>query len=116
MKDGMTAFDRRIKMLFFLLKHRKTTVIELANVFSVCRKTAYNDLIFLSRLMHLYLYRKTGIAGGVFLYEEYRNGLFLYLTVEEERFLEELAQMLEPDKKLRMQSIINRFSMPKIRT
>ena len=50
------------------------------------------------------------------LYEEYRNGLFLYLTVEEERFLEELAQMLEPDKKLRMQSIINRFSMPKIRT
>ena len=101
-------------MLFFLLKHRKTTVIELANVFSVCRKTAYNDLIFLSR--YAPIYTKNGIAGGVFLYEEYRNGLFLYLTVEEERFLEELAQMLEPDKKLRMQSIINRFSMPKIRT
>lgn len=114
MKDGMTAFDRRIEMLFFLLKHRKTTVIELANVFSVCRKTAYNDLIFLSRYAPIYM--KNGIAGGVFLYEEYRNGLFLYLTVEEERFLEELAQMLEPDKKLRMQSIINRFSMPKIRT
>ena len=113
MKDGMTAFDRRIEMLFFLLKHRKTTVIELANVFSVCRKTAYNDLIFLSR--YAPIYTKNGIAGGV-LYEEYRNGLFLYLTVEEERFLEELAQMLEPDKKLRMQSIINRFSMPKIRT
>ena len=111
MKDGMTAFDRRIEMLFFLLKHR---VIELANVFSVCRKTAYNDLIFLSR--YAPIYTKNGIAGGVFLYEEYRNGLFLYLTVEEERFLEELAQMLEPDKKLRMQSIINRFSMPKIRT
>lgn len=113
MKDGMTAFDRRIEMLFFLLKHRKTTVIELANVFSVCRKTAYNDLIFLSR--YAPIYTKNGIAGGV-LYEEYRNGLFLYLTIEEERFLEELAQMLEPDKKLRMQSIINRFSMPKIRT
>ena len=114
MKDKLSAFERRLEMLFLLNKCRETTALELSYYFAVSKDTIFRDIDFLNR--YAPIYTKNGIAGGVFLYEEYRNGLFLYLTVEEERFLEELAQMLEPDKKLRMQSIINRFSMPKIRT
>ena len=114
MKDGMTAFDRRIEMLFFLLKHRKTTVIELANVFSVCRKTAYNDLIFLSR--YAPIYTKGGVNGGVFLMDDYRNSMFLYLSCDEEALLYRIMATLPLSEKNIVANIINKYSQPKTAT
>ena len=111
MKDGMTAFDRRIEMLFFLLKHRKTTVIELANVFSVCRKTAYNDLIFLSR--YAPIYTKRGMFGGIFLNDESRKNLLLYLSDDEERILKKLSVNLDNAAKYHINNILNKYSKPK---
>ena len=111
MKDGMTAFDRRIEMLFFLLKHRKTTVIELANVFSVCRKTAYNDLIFLSR--YAPICTKTGIDGGAFLMSGYRKELYLPLSIDEENLLLRLMPTVCENEQHLIATIINKYAMSK---
>ena len=69
MKDKITAFERRIEMLFFLTKQRKSSIVELAKNYSVCRKTAYNDIMFLSR--YAPIYTKGGVNGGVFLMDDY---------------------------------------------
>ena len=65
MKDKITAFERRIEILFFLTNKRKSSIVELAKRFSVCRKTAYNYIMFLSR--YTPIYTKGGVNGGVFL-------------------------------------------------
>ena len=69
-------------MLFFLTKQRKSSIVELDKNYSVCRKTAYNDIMFLSR--YAPIYTKGGINGGVFLMDDYRNSMFLYLSCDEE--------------------------------
>lgn len=69
-------------MLFFLTKQRKSSTVELAENYSVCRKTAYNDIMFLSR--YAPIYTKGGVNGGVFLMDDYRNSMFLYLSCDEE--------------------------------
>lgn len=68
LKDKITAFERRIEMLFFLTKQRKSSIVELAENYSVCRKTAYNDIMFLSR--YAPIYTKGGVNGGVFLMDD----------------------------------------------
>ena len=85
MKYKITAFERRIEMLFFLTKQRKSSIVELAKNYSVCRKTAYNDIMFLSR--YAPIYTKGGVNGGVFLMDDYRNSMFLYLSCDEEALL-----------------------------
>ena len=82
LKDKITAFERRIEMLFFLTKQRKSSIVELAENYSVCRKTAYNDIMFLSR--YAPIYTKGGVNGGVFLMDDYRNSMFLYLRIFED--------------------------------
>ena len=78
MKDKITAFERRIEILFLLTKQRKSSIAELAKTFSVCRKTAYNDIMFLSR--YAPIYTKGGVNGGVFVMDDYRNNMFLYTS------------------------------------
>lgn len=112
MKARMTTFERRIEILFVLIKWKKSSITELANMFSVCRKTAYNDLIFLSR--YAPIYTKNGIGGGVFMMQDYHNEIFMYLTEDEEKVLNELIEMLDTDKKIIVKNIINKFSMPKL--
>ena len=67
MKDKKTAFERRIEMLLLLIKKRKSSIVELSKVFSVCRKTAYNDIVFLSRYAPIYT---KGGANGVVLCQD----------------------------------------------
>lgn len=73
MKGKITAFERRIEILFFLTKQRKSSIVELAKNYSVCQKTVYNDIMFLSR--YAPIYTKSGINGGVFLIDDYRNSI-----------------------------------------
>ena len=110
MKGKLTVFERRIEMLFMLMQCRKSTIDELATTFSVCRNTAYNDIVFLSR--YAPIYTKNGIHGGVYLLDGYRNELFLFLTRDEENLLKLLAEPLERNEKVIMHGILNRFSMP----
>lgn len=112
MKDRLTVFERRIEMLFVLIRRRKSSVIELAETFSVCRKTAYNDLIFLSR--YAPIYTKSGAGGGVFLLDGYRNDLFVYLTADEEKVLNGLIESLDAAQRTIVENIINKFAMPKV--
>lgn len=112
MKARLTTFERRIEILFVLMKRKKSSITELAEMFSVCRKTAYNDLIFLSQ--YAPIYTKNGIGGGVFLMDDYHNELFVYLSADEEKVLSSLLEDLDTAQKIVVRNIINKFSMPKV--
>lgn len=118
LKDKITAFERRIEMLFFLTKQRKSSIVELivelAENYSVCRKTAYNDIMFLSRYAHIYT--KGGVNGGVFLMDDYRNSMFLYLSCDEESLLYRIMATLPLSEKNIVANIINKYSQPKTAT
>ncbi len=114
MKDKLTAFERRIEILFFLTNKRKSSIAELANRFSVCRKTAYNDIMFLSR--YAPIYTKGGVNGGVFLVEDYRSSILLYLSAEEEAVLYRVMAMLSTSDRNIVANIINKYSQPKTAT
>ena len=60
------------------------------------------------------VYTKNGIGGGVFMMQDYHNEIFMYLTEDEEKVLNELIEMLDTDKKIIVKNIINKFSMPKL--
>lgn len=111
MKDKKTAFERRIEMLLLLIKNRKSSIVELSKVFSVCRKTAYNDIVFLSR--YAPIYTKGGANGGVFLLGDYRNEMFPYLSYDEEALLRRIMETLSSSDKNIVKNIINKFSQPK---
>ena len=113
LKDKITAFERRIEMLFFLTKQRKSSIVELAN-YSVCQKTVYNDIMFLSR--YAPIYTKSGINGGVFLIDDYRNSMFLYLSCDEEALLYRIMATLPLSEKNIVANIINKYSQPKTAT
>ncbi len=114
LKDKITAFERRIEMLFFLAKQRKSSIVELAENYSVCRKTAYNDIMFLSR--YAPIYTKGGVNGGVFLMDDYRNSMFLYLSCDEEALLHLIMATLSLSEKNIVANIINKYSQPKTAT
>ncbi len=112
MKSKMSCFERRIETLFMLIQRRRITVSELSEMFSVCKNTAYNDISFLSR--YAPIYTKNGINGGVFIMDGYRNELFLYLSDDEERCLQEIMIDISDEKKVIVCNILNKFSMPKV--
>lgn len=114
LKDKITAFERRIEMLFFLTKQRKSSIVELAENYSVCRKTVYNDIMFLSR--YAPIYTKSGINGGVFLIDDYRNSMFFYLSCDEEALLYRIMATLPLSEKNIVANIINKYSQPKTAT
>ena len=114
MKDKITAFERRIEILFFLTKQRKSSIVELAKNYSVCQKTVYNDIMFLSR--YAPIYTKGGVNGGVFLMDDYRNSMFLYLSCDEEALLYRIMATLPLSEKNIVANIINKYSQPKTAT
>ena len=114
LKGKITAFERRIEILFFLTKQRKSSIAELAKTFSVCRKTAYNDIMFLSR--YAPIYTKGGVNGGVFVMDDYRNNMFLYLSCDEEALLYRIMTTLSAPEKNIVANIINKYSNPKTAT
>ena len=114
LKDKITAFERRIEILFLLTKQRKSSIAELAKTFSVCRKTAYNDIMFLSR--YAPIYTKGGVNGGVFVMDDYRNNMFLYLSCDEEALLYRIMTTLSAPEKNIVANIINKYSKPKTAT
>lgn len=111
MTGKLSTFERRIEMLFFLAKQRKSSIVELAENYSVCRKTAYNDIMFLSR--YAPIYTKRGMFGGIFLNDESHKNLLLYLSDDEERLLKKLSVNLDNAAKYHINNILNKYSKPK---
>ena len=111
MEGKISCFERRIEMLFVLIQRRKTTVPEMAEMFSVSKNTAYADISFLSH--YAPIYTKSGNHGGVYLLDGYHNEMFVYLSNEEEMVLKNLLLNLEGRKRIVVGNILNKFSMPK---
>ncbi len=110
MNSKLTCFDR-MAILSILLKRKESTVAELANTFSVCRKTAYNDIVYLSR--YAPMYTRSGNNGGVFLLSSLQNDFAVYLSEKEESLLQSMMAVLDGESKVIVGSILMKFSMPK---
>ncbi len=110
MKDRLTSFERRIEILMFLIKEKHTTVSKIAAMISVSWRTAYSDVVFLSR--YAPIYTKTGGQGGVFILEEYNNILYLYLTKDEKELLLSSKEILSTDKQKILDRILYKYSKP----
>ena len=114
MKNQYTAFERRIEMLYLLSRYKKSSFVELANLYEVSTRTIYADIVFLSR--YAPIYTKNGKNGGVFLMNEYRNDLNLHLSKDEEELLEKLAANLNGRNAQLLRNVLNKYSMPNIGT
>ncbi|MGM0215717.1 helix-turn-helix transcriptional regulator [Enterococcus sp. AZ109] len=62
--------NRTIQLLFYLLRHRKTTAVHLADEFGVSLRTIYRDLDQLSQA-GIPIYTTTGRNGGISLMEDF---------------------------------------------
>ena len=114
MKDQYTDFERRIEMLYLLSRYKRSSFVELADLYDVSTRTIYADIVFLSR--YAPIYTKNGKNGGVFLMSEYRNDLHLHLSKDEEDLLEKLAADLDGRNAQLLRNILNKYSMPRIGT
>lgn len=110
MKSDFTIYERREHIKFLLLKKRHIKMQELSNMFGVSHRTILNDIVFLSS--RIPIVTRTGPYGGVFLDIDYETPKE-YLTEEEEKLLNELAENLKGKKKIVLHNIINKFSIPK---
>ena len=111
MTGKLSTFERRIEILFFIISSKKVTLSELSKRYSVHKNTVYNDIAFLGR--YAPIRAKSGVNGGIFLMEDYRNRVFRYLSYDEERVLTEIIDTLDQPEKNIVSNIINKFSMPK---
>ena len=108
-----TSFERRMDVLFFVMKNQGQTTIEIAKKFSVCRTTIYKDLIFLGR--YAPIYTKGGNRGGVYILEGYKQEILMYLSKEEEALLREILKNSNDTRECELLNrIINRYSMPEV--
>lgn len=114
MKDKLTAFERRIEMLFLLTNCKETTATELSYYFSVSKDTIFRDIDFLNR--YAPIYTKRGMFGGIFVMGESRKNLLLHLSDGEENLLKELSLNLDDTAKHHINNILNKYSKPKIGT
>lgn len=111
MDKQLTSFERRLEILFILMRNKKCSMTELAFQYSVSDRTIRRDILFLSR--YAPICTKTGIGGGAFLVDGYRKELSLYLSREEEFLLINLMRMLDGKEKHLICNIINKYAMPK---
>ena len=112
MKDKLSAFERRLEILFLLNKCKETTAVKLAYYFAV--STIFRDVDFLNR--YAPIYTKRGMFGGIFINDESRKNLFLYLSDNEEKLLKKLSANLDDTAKYYINNILNKYSKPRIGT
>ncbi len=46
MKDQYTAFERRIEMLYLLSRYKRSSFVELVDLYDVSTRTIYADIVF----------------------------------------------------------------------
>ena len=109
MKESFSAFERRMEILSILENHGQVSILELSRLFSVSDVSIGKDITALSRFAPIT--SKMGRHGGVYIVDNF-NKEKTYLSREEE-LIEELLQKFEGRKKLLLQTVLYKFSMPK---
>jgi len=105
----MSANDRRMEILDFLLVKRRTSLAELQERFNISRSTAKRDI---QELMRSYpIDPQQGGGGGIFLADGYRLGM-KYLSDTQKELLEKLSETLSGEELATIQSILKTFSNP----
>ncbi len=110
MASELLPFDRRMIIMSMLLHRKKITRRSLAKELSVSYATIGRDLNELSR--YIPIYTQMGRYGGIYLADEY-NKPKLYLSPNEEIFLNGLLKKVNDKEKRIINNILNKFSMPK---
>ena len=110
MDRQLTSFERRLEILFILMRKNKCSMKDLAFHYSVSDRTIRRDILFLSR--YAPICTKTGIDGGAFLMSGYRKELYLPLSIDEESLLLRLMPTVCENEQhliatIRMPSFIN---------
>lgn len=103
-----TTFERRIELLFYLMKKQGKKVAYIANEFDVCRMTVYRDIDFLSRYAPLYI-RK---GGYVCISDDYKPEILFHLSKEEETLLRKILEERTDEREIQLiNRLIIRYSM-----
>lgn len=111
MKNNLSAFERRIEMLFLFANCKKTTVTELSFYFDVSKDTIFRDVAFLSR--YAPIYTKQGMFGGIYVLDDFKGNLKLHLSTDEEKLLTKLADTSNDTDARLLRNILHKYSMPK---
>ena len=114
MDKQLTSFERRLEILFILMRNKKCSMTELAFQYAVSDRTIRRDILFLSR--YAPICTKTGLNGGAFLMYGYRKELMLHLSREEETLLLKIMRTLDEKEQHIVYNIINKYAMPKSST
>lgn len=109
MKDGLRSEERKRKIIEFLVVHKSSTREDLAREFRVSKRTITRDIVDLSPIVPIFT--KSGNQGGIYILPNYRTNRE-YLTLTEENCLHELSNEVCHDRKVILQGIVKRFSMP----
>ncbi len=113
MESEISTFDRRMKILAILFSGKQVSRLELARWFSVSDVSICRDITALSRIVPIG--SKMGRYGGVYLADNYIEGykiIKLYLSQDEEAVLYEAMENFTGTKKILLESILHKFSMP----
>ncbi len=108
--DDFSVFDRRMKILGILKNQRRISRLELARRFSVSDDAIGRDVTALSRFVPIS--SSMGRNGGIYIIDEY-DTTKTYLSRDEENLLKELVPTLSGKKKLILETILYKFSIPK---
>lgn len=106
-----SALDRRQAMLEMLSDRGVETVANIMQEFGVSRSTVLRDVEVLSCSVPIYTVQGNG--GGIRVADGYYYGR-RYLNREQEALLTKLADGLQPEELMIMQSILARFAKPKV--
>lgn len=108
MEDKLCVFERRIRILYYLIVHKQTTVPRLSEEFCVSKTTIARDIVCLSHIAPIYT--KQGNGGGIYILPEYRS-YKNYLSDGEEDLLCSLMQRVNIKEKRILWDIIIKFSV-----
>ena len=114
MDKQMTSFERRLEILFKILRNKKCSMTELAYEYSVSDRTIRRDILFLSR--YAPIRTRTGINGGVLLIKDNQFDLSLPLSEDEENLLLRLMRNADEYDRHLIGNIITKYAMSKSST
>ena len=105
--DKLCVFERRTRILDFLIYRKSSTRRELSEEFNVSVNTIVRDIEYISSFAPIYTKQRNN--GGIFILPQFRS-YKNYLTEKEEKCLEKVMDSVSKDDKYILQGIIIRFS------
>ena len=105
----MTTLERRMEILFVLLRRRHVKISELQIEFGMCRTTIKQDIQELTR--YFPIRSVDGRYGGIFLDKDYQLGM-KFLTEQQAILLEKLSATLTGEDLILMCEILKTFKKP----